>query len=139
MDVYQFGAVRSGTLVVKGRMREAELWCALSDYNEELEYTIVRYLSSQGATLDSVHIHLDALEDEFVDTLENFIPVYILRVAQKRYPTGLILRQKGPSTYSRLGIVEFKFKYFDNQRLSEEAQEELCWLNAGEIRTITIV
>jgi hypothetical protein len=138
-EVHRFGAVRSGTLVVKGRAQQGELWHRASGKFRVRTYD----QSGEGATLNSAWIWCDAFEEEFAVGVDSFISIFLLRVSQSPFHRALILRQKGPSTYSRLGVVEFRFEYI--LRIREELgsrdlfQEELCWLDAGEIRTITLV
>jgi hypothetical protein len=137
-EVHQFGAVISGALVAIGRVQQGELvWPGdkVRKYDQNGE--------SGGATLKSTWVWRDAIEEELAK-VHGFIPIFLLRVAQSPFHTALILRQKGPSVYSRLGIVNFTFENIP-PRFSfgpggrDVFQEELRWLDAGEVRTITIV
>jgi len=143
-ELYRFGAVRSGTLVLKGRMQQATLWRTRDD---RLLFKIRRdELGGSGALLNWPFVWCDALEEESANKPYNYIPIFLLRVTRNPWQVSLILRQKGPSIYSRLGIIEFEFDFEDiipalreQPGSRDRFQEEVCWLDAGEVRTIAIV
>jgi hypothetical protein len=114
-EVYRFGAVRSGTLVAKGRIQQGELWELWKS-----RPTIRKYdQSGESAPLNSVRVWCDAFEEEFAEGGGSFIPIFLLRVTQSPFHAALILRQNGPSSFSRLGIVDFRIQNIDLRTFEE--------------------
>lgn len=130
-------------------MQQAELCYSnsSSSYAHHREFTIRKYNArGESATVISAQVQCDALEVEFADNpaLEKFILIPILRITQTRFQTGLLLRQKGLSIYSRLGIVDINWYYASKKGRKDpwsdgRYQQEKSCLGDGEIRTITIM
>jgi hypothetical protein len=139
-EVYQFGAVRSGTLVVTGKIQQAELWCTWDDIYHIPEFRVRKYDPRNGsAEYSSVKIKCDALEAEFTKQRDGSIPIVLLRIVQDPYPAGLVLRQTAPSVYSRIGFFSIPWGEI-GPRSGDWFQEEIeSRHNESEIRTISIV
>jgi hypothetical protein len=140
-EAYQFGAVRAGTLVVIGKIQQAELWCTWGNTYHLPEFKVRKY-DRRGEIVDdsSVLIQCDALEEEFTNRRDGFIPISLLRIVQVPYPTGLALRQIGQSVYSRLGV--FTIPWGNGPPSGDWFQDEIeesSRLHESEIRTIFIV
>jgi hypothetical protein len=69
--------VRSGTLVVKERVQQGQLWYTGSEI-----FTVRKYdQSGEGATLNAAKGGCDAFEEEFAEGVDSFIPIFLLRVS----------------------------------------------------------
>jgi hypothetical protein len=99
-----FGAVESGYLVLKGRLRPAEL-TRLPDNDRG---QVIKRSKSEYST---AKVYLDALEEEFSNSVTNSIPVFLLKMTapdnfESRIPVhyGFIFRERLDSNFSRLGV-----------------------------------
>jgi hypothetical protein len=135
----KYGAVKSGRIVMKGRGRTAIL--THPDGEFRLRRTRVSALSPDSDFL-KVSIRLDAIEEEFREGHNGFIPVFLLKVSKTSelwiYSwKGLILRQVSRSEYSRLGIFELEERL--KGRWLNRCEEQFRWLNESEDQIITLV
>jgi hypothetical protein len=144
----QFGAVKSGTLAVKGRLQQAQ-WIRnpLMMYSSQ-RGVIRKHSAGDEGALMGLEMRADAIEDEFSTTDVKFIPIFLLKVTRRPFTAGLILRHVRDSLYSRLGLFKFSLYYMDEiyEKPGENFghrelrfQQELDWLDKGEVQTITII
>jgi len=92
---------------------------------------------SESAKHSSLVVQCDALEEEFTDEQDGFIPIFLLRFVQVPYLTGLVLRQMAPSVYSRIGV--FSSRQGEIEPQSGDWFEEPSTFGESELRTISIV
>jgi hypothetical protein len=115
-----YGAVRSGRLVLKGRMRQAQ-WIRKGTYMDLNSYQprgIRRFdIEGESGVLPAA-IYPDALEKDRDGEDAEFTLVWLLRISSSTQgPQGLVLRHLEGSNYSRLGL--FKFNGFHLQPQEE--------------------
>lgn len=118
LDIYdaKFGAVESGRLLLKGKLKAA-YWIRPQKMPPgfSLRRNVIRRINYSESDPDlSILFRADAIEEEFERADKDHIPVFLLKiferrrspdiVFQSRPPMGLVLRRNGESEYTRLGI-----------------------------------
>jgi hypothetical protein len=137
--VAPFGAVTSGSLTVKGRLRPAQWRRGNPSDGERL-----RLLGAEGRRgILAFSVVSDAVE-EFSDL--EWVTVFLLVVVSKRSPHpdtyyGLMLRYRGNKTYSRLGMFSFPADDRDvvnNEERAGEYSDHCNWFNSCKEIIITL-
>lgn len=144
----KFGAVRSGYLKLKGRMRPAE-WIYDSKASS---FKLWQELRSSDITgfdeIIAADIRADSQESDLANTAVGYVPAFLLLVSGDRLEhdrSGLLLRPLPNGEYSRLGV--FRFRIYSLPRRPKESEdsrskrylEQFRWLCEGEPQEITIV
>lgn len=116
-DHAPFAGVKSGELIVKGRLRRA-MWMPTPGFRSiwHSPHSIERLrLSCTGSRefndLLIATIEHDACEEGLLDLNTGPIPVFLLEVFRgyEEKSRGLVLHQHGNSTFSRLGVFSFEW------------------------------
>jgi hypothetical protein len=154
LDQYdaKFGAVESGKLVLTGKLKAAR-WMHPHDPSKLSQWKVLRRPNDRDS--DSylrIKVRPDAIEEEFSTADADHIPVFLLKiierrsqpdvVVQSRPPMGLMLRRNNELEYTRLGVFEFllmRKDIYDFKAEFDRYQEQVAWLNDCETQTITIV
>ena len=152
-----FGAVELGSLELRGRLQMAE-WILLIPSSGDLidaRNTLRKGIGNgPDAKLPTV-MHPDAEEPELEQHNGGHIPVFLLKIFMPQRPSlrkatwdlrGLVLKQNGDSTYSRLGVFE-SYQSLLEESLQAQAQEQKSrkfqqyaeWLDSPPLQIITIV
>lgn len=154
LDQYdaKFGAVESGKLVLTGRLKAAR-WMHPHDPSKLSQWKVLRRLDDRDSDpYLRINVRPDAIEAEFSTADAEHIPVYLLKIierrsqpdvlVQSRPPMGLLLRRNNESEYTRLGVFEFLLMrkgIYDFKAEFDRYQEQVAWLNDCEPQTISII
>lgn len=152
-----FGTVELGSLELRGRLQMAE-WILPTPLSGDLinaRNTLRKGIrNGPDAKLPTV-MHPDAREPELERYNGGHIPVFLLKIFMSQEPSlrkaawdlkGLVLKQNGDSTYSRLGVFE-SYEVLLDKSLQPQAQEQKSrefqqyaeWLDSPPLQIITIV
>jgi hypothetical protein len=144
----KFGAVRSGYLKLKGRIRPAE-WIYDSKASR---FKGLKGLRSSGTTgvdeIIAASAMADSEENELSNNAVGFVPVFLLLVSGGGLEDGrhgLLLRLLPNGEYSRLGVFRFDKVYLPCRNEESEGsqskrfQEQFRWLCECEPQEITII
>lgn len=157
-----FAGVKSGEMVVRGRLRPA-IWTPRTGFGWEwdLPLSTERLRLSTEATrdLDSLliaSVDHDAVEDALLQ-MSSSLDVVLLEVSRFRDfgAKGLMLRQVGDKRFSRLGVFSFEwrdpFLHYDaedalgvpdgmgKEQFQAKMEEQKSWFDGFEPQVITIV
>jgi hypothetical protein len=145
-----YGAVRSGHLKVRGKMREAS-WIPVRPQADAWEPT-AQALTRRGPDgLEEVlaaYILPDALEEEFSSGWVRSLPVHLLQVVHDPNDpvVGLVLRKLDVGLYSRLGIFAFSWTHFGGEgsgmgwdERNKKFEEQRNWFEDSVPEVVTIV
>jgi hypothetical protein len=124
IDDKWFGAIESGTMELRARLRAAEWIHHLqSSEIDVLHLSQLRVQLYGTSMILPAQLYANAIEPEFAHSNPCYISVFLLPIlcapSDKIDPgkiEGLVLRRSHGSTFSRLGVFSFAERFFDKHK-----------------------